>query len=182
MAMKIYTKGGDKGTTSLVGGTRVSKAHERLQAYGTLDELMSHIGVLHDHLPDADFRREELQWILCRVMDCAAILASEDATLVKLPQISDDMVERLEGWTDNHLDGLPLLKNFTLPIGHPLVSYSNVARTVCRRAERQIVKCIDKGVNVPATVEMYVNRLSDYFYAIGRSFGHQFSTGDIFWK
>lgn len=180
--MKIYTKGGDKGTTSLVGGTRVSKAHTRLNAYGTLDELMAQVGVLHDQLPKDDFRKEELEWILCRVMDCAAILASEDETIEKLPKISDEMIERLENWTDNHLDKLPTLNKFTLPIGHPLVSQSNVVRTVCRRGERCIVKCIDKGIEVPATVEMYVNRLSDYFYALGRSFSHQFAGGEYFWK
>lgn len=180
--MKIYTKGGDKGTTSLVGGSRVSKAHTRLEAYGTLDELMANIGVLYDHLPEKDFRKEELEWILCRVMDCAALLASEDVTLERLPQIDATMIERLEKWTDNHLDGLPQLTKFTLPIGHTLASYSNVSRTVCRRAEREIVKCIDQKLVVPAPVEGFVNRLSDYFYALGRSFNHQFGRGDVFWR
>lgn len=180
--MKIYTKGGDKGKTSLVGGKRVSKAHERLNAYGTLDELMAHIGVLHDHLAQENFKREELQWVLSRVMDCAAILASEDETLEKLPHIDTKMIERLEGWTDNHMDGLPVLTKFTLPIGDPTVSYANVARTVCRRAEREIVKCIDNGLKVPAAVEMFVNRLSDYLYALGRSFSYEFAKGDIIWR
>lgn len=180
--MKIYTRKGDRGTTTLVGGTRISKSSARLEAYGTLDEMMAHIGVLCDMTPQTHFVREELIWILSRSMDCAALLASEDTTIAKLPQITPAHVKELETWTDNHLDGLPALTNFTLPSGAPLLSYSHVCRTVCRRAERRIVTCNENGIQSPPEVSAFINRLSDYFYALGRRLGYEAGATEIIWK
>lgn len=117
--MKIYTRSGDRGQTSLVGGSRASKDDPRIEAYGTVDELGAHVGYLHDlsarEAGQQDDRREELVWVLDRLMSCAALLAAEDTTLAKLPQITEEDVERLERWIDRLLEGLPELQHFTLP-------------------------------------------------------------------
>ncbi len=180
--MKIYTRSGDKGTTSLVGGSRVSKSSVRLEAYGTLDELTAHIGVLHDLLDANHSVRSELLWILSRVMDCSAILASEDTTIAKLPQVTADHSSQLERWMDTHLEGLPELRYFTLPAGGLLLSQSHVCRTVCRRAERRIVAVVEAECQVPEEVAMFVNRLSDYLYALGRRLGFDSGAEDMVWK
>lgn len=179
--MTLYTKTGDSGQTSLVGGERVSKAHARLEAYGTVDELMAHIGFLHDMLPVGSPVREQLVEILSRLMDCSALLASQDDTLAKLPQLTAESVSMLEKWTDEHTADLPPLKYFTLPVGLPLLSYTHICRTVCRRAERRVVSCAQEN-NVSPQVSMYINRLSDYFYALGRHLAHQNGVDDTKWK
>ncbi|MEG1606721.1 MAG: cob(I)yrinic acid a,c-diamide adenosyltransferase [Mucinivorans sp.] len=178
--MKIYTRKGDSGSTSLVGGTRVSKADPRLEAYGTIDELMAHLGYLYDILPLESGHRAELSEILSRVMDCGALMASEDTTLDKLPQITDENVAQMERWTDVLLDGLPELHYFTLPTGAPVVSYAHVCRTVARRAERRAVSLSQQG-NVPPTLLSYLNRLSDYLYALGRRLSQELGATESKW-
>lgn len=177
--MKIYTRKGDKGTTSLVGGTRVSKADIRLDAYGTIDELMAHVGYYFD-MYDRD--NEHIVEILDRLMTCASLLASEDTTLSKLPQIVQGDIDNLEHWTDELLAELPALTNFTLPAGSAAMSYTHICRTVCRRSERAIIRCNEHGGEVPELVMAYVNRLSDYLYALGRFMGKKTLACEIVWK
>ncbi len=181
--MKIYTKTGDKGTTALIGGRRVSKAHLRIEAYGTLDELTAHLGYLASTaftLPE-DIR-EELCEIVSRVMDCSAIVASEDETLAKLPSITQLHIEELEKGCDRLLEGLPMLTHFTLPIGAKEMSYSHVCRTVTRRAERAMVRADENDENIPSETMRYINRLSDYLYALGRHLSHLNGEKDVLWR
>lgn len=177
--MKIYTRKGDMGTTSLVGGTRITKSDQRIEAYGTVDELSSHVGYLRDMLPEGDRNSEILLRILDRLMICEALLASEDAMIPKLPQLDAQDVEFLEQQTDILMEDLPALQNFTLPTGHPLMSYCHVCRTVCRRAEREIVRL---GVEDRPVVGQYINRLSDYLYALGRNMAHTHHAQEFSWK
>ncbi len=185
--MKIYTRSGDRGQTSLVGGTRAVKDDLRIEAYGTVDELGAHVGYLHDLLGREDggsqsVVREELVWVLERLMRCEALLAAEAEWFAKLPQIGAEDVERLERGIDRLSEGLPELRHFTLPCGHPLVSYSHVCRTVCRRAERRTVSAASRFPELPETVGRFLNRLSDYFYALGRRLGSDFGAEEVRWE
>ena len=191
--MKIYTRTGDKGSTSLVGGSRVSKCDDRLESYGAVDELMAHLGHLYDKISvcEADGKefhghapeiKESILEILDRLMSMASLLAAEDSTAKKLPQLSAEDVSRLEQWTDKLLDGLPSLTRFTLPLGHVLVSYTHVCRTVCRRAERCIVRSSASCDNATPQVEAYINRLSDYLYALGRRATFDLNVSEVAWE
>lgn len=186
--MKIYTRTGDRGTTALVGGSRTSKDDIRVEAYGTVDELMAHIGYLHDLLGQHDTEdvaisvrlQGELEVILDRLMVCAALLASDSEVSKRVPQITSEDVLWLEAKTDLSLDGLPELRNFTLPCGHVLLSYSHICRTVCRRAERRAVSA-SAQFTIDQHVGSYLNRLSDYLYALGRRVGHDFGAREVCW-
>lgn len=181
--MKIYTRTGDKGTTSLVGGTRAPKNDARIEAYGTVDELMAHTGYLHDMLDEGHVgQKKQLEWVLDRLMSCASLLASEDAMMEKLPQVLPEDIERMEEYIDDLQDGLPELRHFTLPCGNPLLSYSHICRTVCRRAERRAVSAAERYPEVPDVVRGYLNRLSDYFYALGRRLGYDLGVQDVRWE
>ncbi|MFI3299681.1 MAG: cob(I)yrinic acid a,c-diamide adenosyltransferase [Rikenellaceae bacterium] len=180
--MKIYTRSGDKGKTSLVGGSRISKAALRIEAYGTLDELCSALGYLACGFNIKESIREELEEIVSRVMDASAIVASEDTTLEKLPALSQEHIKMVESWIDNHLEGLPALKFFTLPIGDPAMSYAHVCRTVARRAERAMVRTVDSGEYIPEDTMCYINRLSDYLYALSRRLAFDSGAEDVLWK
>ena len=181
--MKIYTRTGDKGTTALVGGARVSKAHCRLEAYGTLDELTAHLGFLHDMLTTLNQTQEQLKEIVSRVMDCAAIMASTDLALAKLPEISSLHIEQLEIWSDEYTDPLPKIFKFTLPLGDQMMSYTHIVRTVCRRAERCIVACSEMDdIEVSEDVMKYINRLSDYLYALSRHISHNNNVEEVLWR
>jgi cob(I)alamin adenosyltransferase len=165
--MKIYTRSGDKGTTSLVGGKRVPKTNLRIEAYGTVDELICHIGLLRDQAAKEVYRK----WLIRiedRLMICAAILASdcEDCN-VKIPELKPSDVKELEDAIDEMDKELPVLTSFVLPGGHPLSSFAQIARTVCRRAERRIVEGSAKHF-VPDIVLQYVNRLSDFLFVFSR--------------
>ncbi len=157
--MKLYTRTGDTGTTSLADGRRVSKTDPRVEAYGTLDELTAHVGLLYDQLPSGwSDLREPLLEIIHRLMDCAAISAGADTL-----SVGPEAVAELEQWSDQWTEGIPALRHFTLPCGHPLVSQSHVARTVCRRAERRLLEAGLQG-----ELSTYINRLSDTLYALSR--------------
>lgn len=163
-----------------MGGKRAAKNDPRIEAYGTIDELMAHVGYLHDMIEDETLC-EGLRRILDRLMNCAALLAAEVEFQKDMPQVGGDEVEWLEKETDRLLDGLPELKYFTLPCGDGRVSYSHVCRTVCRRAERRMVAAASE-YPVPEEVMAYVNRLSDYLYALGRRLGFECGAKEVIWE
>lgn len=171
--MSIYTKTGDCGETSLIGGVRVSKADLRLEAYGTLDELTAFEGELYNRLGN-----DQILWIIDRTMDCAALTASDGTVEKTLPQISKDSVHRLEQAIDTLLKDLPPITKFTLPVGSPALSMCHICRTVCRRTERALVRM----GNANPDVICFINRLSDYFYALGRNTVHREGIKEIYWE
>jgi cob(I)alamin adenosyltransferase len=165
--MKIYTKKGDKGQTGLIGGSRVSKNDLRINAYGTVDELNAHVGLLRD-LVEGDELQLNLLEIQDRLFTAGSLLAvGEKGTKMKLPELHEENIQRLESWIDAMDKTLPEMKTFVLPGGHITVSTCHVARTVCRRAERLIVELSDQ-VEVAAVVVAYFNRLSDYLFTLSR--------------
>lgn len=178
--MKIYTKTGDKGTTALIGGERVSKAHPRVEAYGTIDELMAHVGILIT-CPECTPYRETLNVIQFRLMEVASILATSETAgkaADKVHQLDAHDIEEIESAIDALSNSMPQLNSFVLPGGtHFVVAYAHVARTVCRRAERRIVE-ID---HVPTPVHEYINRLSDYFFLLSRALARDCHDPQLRW-
>ncbi len=177
--MKVYTKTGDKGQTALIGGKRVAKNHPRIEAYGTVDELIAHIALLSDMLEnenDKDF----LFWISDRLMTLSALLAAESDVAKKMPELTAEDTALLERRIDETENGLEPLKSFILPGGHPAVSECHVVRTVCRRAERVIVGLEDE-YSVPNEVNRYINRLSDYFFVLSRKIAKDFNITPKIW-
>ena len=163
----IYTKTGDKGTTSLIGGRRVAKYHSRIEAYGTVDELMAHTSLLRDMLDDKGIR-DDLLKILDIQMSTASVLAADfDIAPVELPAVGPEQVEFLENRIDEMDASLEALNSFVIPGGHPAVSQAHVARTVCRRTERMILK-LGQEVNIQGDIVQFYNRLSDYFFVLSR--------------
>ncbi len=179
--MKIYTKTGDKGTTSLVGGKRVSKTHPRVEAYGTIDELISYIGLLRDiDISEADVKT--LLEIQDRLMVCSTILANdmEDEDL-KLPEMKPEDTIYLEQEIDRMEKNLNPLTSFVLPGGHMTVSYCHIARNVCRRAERDVLRITDSVKNIDLVLK-YLNRLSDYLFVFSRKIASDLGVEEIAWK
>jgi cob(I)alamin adenosyltransferase len=165
--MKVYTKTGDKGTTALFGGARVPKNHIRIEAYGTVDELNSYIGLIRDSLDDKQLRKI-LKEIQDRLFTTGAILATDPSKKnVKTPDLKDTDVSVLENEIDSMEEQLEPLKSFILPGGHPTVSFCHVARCVCRRAERLTVALNQIEPVLPLTIQ-YLNRLSDYLFVLAR--------------
>ena len=185
--MKIYTKTGDKGTTALFGGTRVPKHHIRIESYGTIDELNSHIGLIRDQAIDL-IHKKVLMEIQDRLFTVGAILATdpEKATLkngkdrLNIPKISETDIKLLEDNMDNMNAVLPPMTNFVLPGGHETVSFCHIARTVCRRAERLASHLNDLEPFQPETL-MYINRLSDYLFVLARKLSHELQAEEIKW-
>lgn len=174
--MKIYTKGGDKGATSLVGGTRVSKAHAKIEAYGTVDELNSAIGVLAaSNTLYTDF----LQSIQHKLFNAGSVLASENDLEFELPSIEPEHIALLEKEIDRLDKELPRLKNFILPGGSVLSAHTHLARCICRRAERRIV-ALDE--NNYAVILQYLNRLSDYLFVLSREYLRLEGKAEILWN
>lgn len=178
---KIYTKGGDKGETSLLGGTRVPKYHDRIEVYGTLDELNSFIGLLRDQPMDQHYKNVLLNIQEKIFIAESRLAADQQEHLDRLPLISSDDVLALEKEIDEMNIGLPELRSFILPGGHPAVSYCHIARTVCRRAERLSIRLSEK-FSIDETILIYLNRLSDYFFVLGRRFTHDLDVEEIHWK
>jgi len=177
---KIYTKGGDTGETSLLGGTRVLKSHERVEAYGTLDELNSFIGLLRDQPIREPYRR-----ILLRVQENlfvaeALVAADPDRPAPDLPPLSEEEITLLEQEIDVMTAEMPPLNSFILPGGHPSVSHCHIARTVCRRAERAVIRLKQKG-EVDLIIIRYLNRLSDYLFTLARRIGLDVKAEEIRW-
>ena len=179
--MKIYTKTGDEGTTSLYGGTRVSKAHERVETYGTIDELNAHIGLLRDQ--EVNQARASL---FQNIQDTLFVIGSHLAAdphkeSMKLPAITDASVTQLEQAIDVMDQELPAMKFFILPGGHPAVSVCHITRCVCRRAERQVVRFSQHEVVDPIVI-VYLNRLSDWLFVLARTMGVALGVDEIPWK
>jgi cob(I)alamin adenosyltransferase len=178
--MKIYTKTGDTGTTSLLGGTRVLKSELKIESYGTLDELNAWIGVLRDSNSD-ERTRDTLKEIQDRLFTMGAELASEpEQNKQKLPDLFEKDIERLEHEMDQMNEVLPAMTHFVLPGGHLAVSYAHVARTVCRRAERNIVRLTEHEKVNPLIIR-YVNRLSDYLFVLSRWMSKELSAEEVKW-
>ena len=178
---KIYTKGGDKGETSLVGGSRISKDHDKIEAYGTVDELNAWIGVLYD-APENRERREFLKEIQDRLFTMGAELASEpEQNRKKLPELFESDIELLEKEIDRYTEVIPPLRAFVLPGGHSLVSFAHVARTVARRAERQVIR-LSRSEPVNPLIIKYLNRLSDYLFVLSRKITQEQNAPEISWK
>lgn len=178
---KIYTKGGDKGETSLVGGTRISKDHDKIEAYGTVDELNAWIGVLYD-AAENEGRRPLLKEIQDRLFTIGAELASEpEQHRKKLPELFEKDIEVLEKEMDLYTEQIPPLRAFVLPGGHPMVSFTHVARTVARRAERQTIR-LSRSEPVNPLIIKYLNRLSDYLFVLSRKITQEQNAEEITWK
>ncbi len=183
MALKIYTKTGDKGTTSLIGGTKVSKAHLRIEAYGTVDELNSYIGLCRDLLTDEEGRSILLE-TQDRLFTVGSALACdpEKEPKMKIPDLHEKDITLLEKEIDRMNEAMPAMKSFILPGGHPTLSQLHIARCVCRRAERCCVRLEAESEEVDAIILKYLNRLSDYLFVLSRYTGHQMNIAEIPWK
>ena len=185
--MKIYTKTGDKGSTSLFGGTRVAKHHIRINGYGTVDELNSWLGLLRDQEMDVH-SREILITTQDKLFTVGAILATdpEKAQLksgkdrLNIPLISISDVEQLENEMDIMNETMPPMTHFILPGGHTTVSYCHIARTICRRAER-MVSLLHENEPVDGMVLTYLNRLSDYLFVLARKLSYDLKADEIKW-
>lgn len=178
--MKVYTKTGDKGTTALIGGKRVPKYHNKLEAYGTVDELMSYIAIVHDQIETKDDKDFFVQ-ILEKLMVCSAILATDfDNKKIEPLKITNKDVEKLEQEIDKMDKQLPAMTHFILPCGHTKVSTCHLARTVCRRCERLAIKVNEEEGNCEYVVK-YLNRLSDYLFTFARKLGKELNIKEIKW-
>ena len=183
MSMKIYTKTGDKGKTSLIGGTKVYKSDLRIESYGTVDELNSFVGLSLDHL-----KSDNISNVLTEVQDRLFTIGSalacdpEKETKLKIPDLHEADVELLEKENDKMNEVLPVMKSFILPGGHVAVSILHVARCVCRRAERCCVRMQKKEMEVEPLIIKYLNRLSDYLFVLARFAAHLLGAEEIPWK
>jgi len=183
MAFKIYTKTGDLGKTSLIGGTKVPKSHLRIETYGTVDELNSYIGLVGDMISD-----EQSKTVLKEVQDRLFTVGSSLACdpdkepLMKMPDLKEEDVALLEKEIDRMNEVLSPMKFFVLPGGHPAVSTLHVVRCVCRRAERLCVNMQEHELFVDALVIKYINRLSDYLFVLARYTGHLLNVPEVPWK
>jgi cob(I)alamin adenosyltransferase len=178
---KIYTKTGDKGETSLIGGKRVPKFHLRIEAYGTLDELNAFIGLVRDQ--DIDTKIKDVLLKIQNVIFTAEsqlALDPEAKTVKKLPEIKAADILLLETEIDTMNDELPVLTKFLLPGGHPVVSYCHIARTVCRRAERIVIK-LSREEKVDDTILRFLNRLSDYLFILSRKLTKDLGIDELHW-
>ena len=201
MAFKIYTKTGDKGTTSLIGGTKVSKSNLRIDTYGIVDELNSFIGLLNDQVNDTGLTAAVtayaanpnapaapgtnlLREIQDRLFTIGASLACdpEKETKLAIPDLAESDLTLLETTIDSMETELPPMKSFLLPGGHVAVSTAHIARCVCRRAERSCVRMQDQQLSVEPLVLRYLNRLSDYLFVLARFIGHRLAVPEIPWK
>lgn len=178
--MKIYTKTGDKGQTSLIGGTRVPKYHLRIETYGTVDELNSYIGLIMCQNIEAH-DQQLLKEIQDRLFTVGASLAADpEKSKMKIPDLHDSDITLLEYEMDRMNETLPPLKHFVLPGGNTVVSYCHIARCVCRRAERLTVELAENSF-VDEHVTIYLNRLSDYLFVLARKLTSYFKAEENVW-
>lgn len=163
---KIYTRGGDQGTTELFGGRRLSKSHMRIDSYGTVDELNSYLGLIGDLIP-MEAKQQQIKLIQDILFTIGSNLASDPDKEMIVPDVRDEDILMLEQAIDRMNEELPALRNFILPGGHPAVSHCHIARCVCRRAERLVVLLADES-KVEAIIIKFLNRLSDYLFVLAR--------------
>lgn len=179
--MRIYTKGGDKGSTSLWGGKRVSKASLRIETYGTIDELNVHIGLIKDTLDD-EINNPLLEQIQNQLFTFGSHLSADpEKKDIKLPIIHPDKVVALEEAIDTMEQGLPALTSFILPGGHQHVSFCHLGRVVCRRAERLVI-ALNQESEVNPNIIIYLNRLSDYLFVLSRQIAHSVGARELPWR
>jgi len=175
--MKIYTKTGDNGKTSLIGGIKVDKNNCRIEAYGNIDELISNIGMLKNYDIEEHIK-EQLYFIQNKLFVIGTSLAIPNGDEDKYPNIKANISEADIRFLENNIDelsaDLPKIKNFIVPEGSMLISWSNIVRTVCRRTERSIVSCENYGQTQPNSL-IFINRLSDYFFVLARYFANIFN-------
>jgi cob(I)alamin adenosyltransferase len=183
MSFKIYTKTGDKGQTSLIGGTRVAKSHIRIESYGTVDELNSYIGLVSDFSADEQ-TNNWLREIQDRLFTLGAELATsqEKDVKMKLPDLHDEDILWLEQRIDQMNEVLPEMRSFILPGGHQAASACHVARCICRRAERLCVAMLEHQEYVSDLVLKYLNRLSDFLFVLARYLTHINGKSEIPWR
>ena len=182
MSSKIYTKTGDKGTTSLIGGTKVLKSDLRIEAYGTVDELNSYIGLCKDLLNGL------FQNVLAEIQDRLFTIGSslacdpEKEPKMRIPDLHEADITLLENEIDKMNETLPVMKHFILPGGHPAVSHIHIARCICRRAERCCVRLDQETKETELLIVKYLNRLSDYLFVLARYTSHSLKAEEITWK
>ena len=188
-APKVYTRGGDKGQTSLIGGARVSKGHLRLDAYGTVDELNCVIGMLICEVATEVDGTEKSQitqllgQIQAELFDVGSRLACEDSKLLeKLPNVEEARITELEVCMDRYSENLKPLRNFVLPGGSRAAAHAHLARTVCRRAERLCVALSDESNSVEPILIRYLNRLSDYLFVLSRHLNRLGNITEPIWQ
>jgi len=178
--MKIYTRTGDDGTTSLSGGKRIPKHHVRVEAFGTVDELISWVGLLRDQPENSD-RRDFLLYLQNQLMNCAAALASEnnhDQSKKLLPE--PDCIKHIENEIDRMDQSLNPLRNLIIPGGNIVVSYCHIARCVCRRAERAVLR-LNITEETPPIINMFLNRLADYLFILSRKISSDLDIEEVKW-
>ena len=182
MASKIYTKTGDLGKTSLIGGTKVAKSNIRIETYGTVDELNSYIGLCNDLLQD-EASNKTLKEIQDRLFTVGSALACDPdkEVLMSIPDLLEDDVVFLEKEIDRMMEILPPMKFFVLPGGHQAISTLHIARCVCRRAERLCVHMHEEKLFVDPLIIKYINRLSDYLFTLSRYAAHIFNVAEVAW-
>ena len=179
--MKIYTRKGDTGTTSLIGGTRISKHALRIETYGTVDELNSHIGLIRDQEIQSNYK-EQLIEIQDRLFTIGSLLAADPhKSSMKLPELTEEDVVYLENKIDELDELLPEMKFFVLPGGHTTVSFCHIARCVCRRAERLSNQLHEEQTTSPIILK-YLNRLSDYLFTLARKLSQDLNAEEQPWK
>ncbi len=181
MAFKVYTKTGDKGQTSLIGGTRIPKFDIRIEAYGTVDELNSYVGLIRDQAID-EHAREILIEVQDRLFTIGSLLAADPVkNKMTLPQVSESDIKLLEEEMDSMDKTLPEMKSFVLPGGHTTVSFCHIARCVCRRAERCVLK-LNEQEPLNELIYKYLNRLSDYLFVLSRKLTMDLHAPETPWK
>ena len=177
---KIYTRKGDAGETSLIGGTRVPKYDLRIECYGSLDELNSYIGMLRDQ-QECRAYSEILQSIQDRIFVAESLLASDSPeSAAPLMKLENSDIDALEQAIDSMNDDLPVLTHFILPGGHQAVSWAHICRTVCRRVERLVIKLGETSYADPVVIK-YLNRLSDYFFVLARRISYELGIAENTW-
>ena len=183
MAFKIYTKTGDEGSTSLIGGTKVAKSHWRIESYGNVDELNSYIGLILDHIQDEPTRKI-LREVQDRLFTVGSSLACdpEKESKLRIPDLHEEDVELLEKERDRMNERLPEMRAFILPGGSAAVSTIHIARCVCRRAERGCVRLQQEQMFVEPLVIKYLNRLSDYLFVLSRYEALLTGVREVEWK
>jgi cob(I)alamin adenosyltransferase len=180
--MKIYTKTGDKGYTSLFGGKRVEKHNIKIEAYGTVDELLAYMGLIRDF---SEGKTKEviisIQNTLFNIGSHLATPKLNDKAQSKLPDVGEKDITLLEKEMDRMDKNIPAMTNFVLPGGHPSISHCHIARTICRRAERRI-SALNEIEEVNNDAKIYVNRLSDYLFMLSREYAVIHKSEEVFWQ